>query len=944
MKPAPISVEGLPNRAKDETAELSVGGPRMPNQIGPYKILRLIGRGGMGSVYRAQVVVSCQVPIGAEVALKLLRETDDKERKRFAREAAYLQALRHPGIVRVLDNGEYEGQPYLVMQLVDGRHTDDLLISGKPCDQNHIADIAIQALDALHVAHLHGILHRDIKPGNIMISEGGQVKLVDFGLAQYMNAAESHLTATGAVVGTPAYMSPEQASGRREDISRRSDVYSMGACIYELLTGKQPFDADNSVALLRCIIEDPLTPPSVHRKDLAHDLETIVLKAMAKDWRDRYSTAETMAADLRRFRLGVRIRTARPNFLRPLLRSAWQQRSSLALVALVAFVAVSATALVVRAALKRAAEEGAATAGVVTGPSSDPTIFTSTTTPTGQTVITLPAPPVNPWVDVVRQDLALDEPMSPLGLIDAPAMGKEVKRAVLPEVSGAVRLSATVELLDAVCVVDLMICDPDLGQGYRVRINATQANDRLELLREDKVVRSRDLGQLVRGRPLRLSITRTDNEIVAKLDRREALPFRDVFPIEGLYADSVQIAFVPGQVKVSQVALERQRSTLFVSALALADMMRQQKRYSRAIREYERFINDHPESPDIRAAHLRIALCLEGMGTQATDEQALVKFNEVASVYRDDRSYVLTATFHAWSCALRLGRIQSAEEYFEAIRRDFDLATLLPTIPEATIKDLVKDYLARADKLADSEPERATRLFINGADIASYLSQPKDAAEALGRAGDIQMAQGLVEEAATSFRTVVTDDRVGEALRTQFRLRMAQAERLRNRFENAEAAYLTIINQQVPVGDLPQWARLWLGDLYVQRGNIDGAIAIWNKGGDNKTLPGRVMYHLYSTYSTYSLSVANLTFKGQVKAEQRAVVSYFNARLAQICGRNDEYRAALEQVVKIATPGDWPLLLANRLLEQAVYPQVPTPTPTDDPLALPLLGDEPTPP
>ncbi len=191
---------------------------------------------------------------------------------------------------------------------------------------------------------------------------------------------------------------------------------------------------------------------------------------------------------------------------------------------------------------------------------------------------------------------------------------------------------------------------------------------------------------------------------------------------------------------------------------------------------------------------------------------------------------------------------------------------------------------------------------------------------------------------------MVTDDRVGEALRTQFRLRMAQAERLRNRFENAEAAYLTIINQQVPVGDLPQWARLWLGDLYVQRGNIDGAIAIWNKGGDNKTLPGRVMYHLYSTYSTYSLSVANLTFKGQVKAEQRAVVSYFNARLAQICGRNDEYRAALEQVVKIATPGDWPLLLANRLLEQAVYPQVPTPTPTDDPLALPLLGDEPTPP
>src|ERR1043165_2101689 len=287
MKPAPISIEGMPAKAKDETAEMAVSSPRMPTQIGPYKILRLIGRGGMGSVYRAQVVVSCEVPIGQDVALKLLRETDDKERKRFAREAAYLQALRHPGIVRVLDNGEYEGQPYLVMQLVEGRHADDLLISGRPTDQNHIADITIQALDALHVAHLHGILHRDIKPGNIMISEDDKVKLVDFGLAQYMNAAESHLTATGAVVGTPAYRSPERPSGRREEISRRSDVYSMGACLYELLTGKQPFEADNSVALLRCIIEDPLTPPSAHRKDLARALEPIGPKPRATAGADR---------------------------------------------------------------------------------------------------------------------------------------------------------------------------------------------------------------------------------------------------------------------------------------------------------------------------------------------------------------------------------------------------------------------------------------------------------------------------------------------------------------------------------------------------------------------------------------------------------------------------------------------------------------------------------
>src|SRR5271163_4269692 len=128
MKPEPISVDAPKQR--DETTEVAAASGsylRQPTQIGPYKIIKVIGRGGMGTVYKAQVVVSCEVPIGQEVAIKLLRETEAKERQRFAREAGYLQALRHPGIVRVLDAGEYEGQPYLVMQLVDGGHADDLL-------------------------------------------------------------------------------------------------------------------------------------------------------------------------------------------------------------------------------------------------------------------------------------------------------------------------------------------------------------------------------------------------------------------------------------------------------------------------------------------------------------------------------------------------------------------------------------------------------------------------------------------------------------------------------------------------------------------------------------------------------------------------------------------------------------------------------------------------
>ncbi len=922
MKPTPISVEGP--TTKNETDILAVHSPRVPSHIGPYKILKLIGRGGMGSVYRARVVVSCQVPIGQEVALKLLRETDEQERKRFARESTYLQDLRHPGIVRVLDNGEHDGQPYLVMQLVEGSHADDLLISGKPIEQNYLADLAIQALDALHAAHLHGILHRDIKPGNIMISEGGQVKLVDFGLAQYMNAVESHLTATGAVVGTPAYMSPEQASGQREVISRRSDVYSMGACLYELLTGQQPFSADNSVALLRCIIEDPLTPPSAHRPDLAHDLETIVLKAMAKDWRDRYATAEAMAADLRRFRLGVRVRTARPNFVRPLLRSAWQQRSSMALIALMIFIALSTTALVVRTALKRAAEQGAA-AAVMSNPDASPDVSVVTT----NSVVKKPVIPQDPWVEVLHQDIALDEPLSPLVMQDGQTLGKDLRRTPLPTVSGPVRLSASIELLDKDGVVELMVSDRDVGLGYRVRIIATNSNDRLELLRENKIIRSRDLGQLSRGPAMRFSIERVDDTVTARLAEREPLVFKDMLPIEGLISDGVQIAFVPEQVQVSKVKLERQRTTLNVSPLVKPDSLRQGGYFLRAIDEYQRFINDHPNDPEVRDAQLRIAFCLEGLNTLEDFDQALKKFDEVASVYRDHRDYVLTATFHAWSCALALGRMQAAEEYFEAIRYGYDLPTLLPTIPEATIKDLVSDYNKRAKLLADSEPDRAARLFSSGAEIASYLNQPEDAADAQGRAGDILLTLGQFEQAAKHFRNITNDDRLEEDQRRPYVLRLAHAERLippssdfpDQHIKASETAYRAIMEQKFAPLEQRQWARLWLGDLRFYLGDQDRALSLWSKGEEVNTLPGKIMHHLVTSDRPMPLNVGPAHISD---------VTFFNARLAQMHGRSKDYRSALEQVVKQSRPDVWPVALAKQLLEQMNDAQPPAVLPPED--------------
>jgi len=892
MKPEPISVDAPIRR--DETSELmGQGGTylRQPTQIGPYKIIRVIGRGGMGTVYRAQVVVSCEVPIGQEVAIKLLRETEEKERLRFAREAGYLQALRHPGIVRVLDAGEFEGQPYLVMQLVEGGHADDLLVPGKPLDEQRVADLAIQALEALQVAHLAGILHRDIKPGNIMITPSGQVKLVDFGLAQYMDA-ESHLTATGAVVGTPAYMSPEQAAGRRNEVGRRSDVYSMGACLYELVTGQQPFTADNSVALLRRIIEEPLVPPSQLRKDLHRDLETVILKAMAKDYRDRYESAEAMAADLRRFRLGVRIRTGRPGTLLPFLRTAWHHRSTIAGLGLLLFVSASLATLMVVQGLKRAKAQNSSPSPVLTTtekpPEDDPS-------------------PSDPWVATFKQAEALDNPKSALKIKPAPTFGKDaVRTETIKRVSGSVRLSVNIELRDVNFLVELMINDRDIGRGYRLRLIGSKNNDRLELLREKRVVTSRDLGQLSRGQTMRMTIERNDNTIIGLIGKREPLRLPDLVPIEGENASGVYIAYVPGEVRISDIQLDRQRSTLFISALELADNERQENNFGLAKEKYEEFLHDHPQSPQVRDAQLRIGLCLEAMDNPLAYEQALNTFIEVASANRDDPRYVLTATVHAWSCALRLGRYEEAEEFFDAVRRDNDLSTVLATVSEAMIQDLVKDYLTRASTIAAAEPERAVKLYTDGAEIATYLKQTDAAGLAETAAGDILMSLNRSNDALERYRAVSSNMELPVPLRMKALLKVAEAERMRDHLEAAEIAYEVILSHPQPVEDYQSQARLWLGDIYAQKGDTAGALACWGKSKEDKSLAGMIMRHMLNG------EVPMPTGDDRFHAND---IEYFNARLALLRGHPEQFLERMQHVVDMGPANDWPSPFAQHLLQ-----------------------------
>lgn len=265
--------------------------------LGEYEILGEIARGGMGVVYRAR-----QRRLNRVVALKMIlagQFAGEEDVQRFHAEAEAAANLNHPGIVPIYDVGEYDGQHFFSMGFVDGQSLSEMIADG-PLAPRQAAEYAKGIADAIAFAHDHGVIHRDLKPANVLIDASGQPKVTDFGLAKKLKE-DSGLTATGQVLGTPNYMPPEQASGKLHEITETSDVYSLGAILYCLLTGRPPFQAATPMETLIQVLEREPPAPRVLNPQTPRDLETIALKCLDKDAKRRYGSAHELRAELDRF-------------------------------------------------------------------------------------------------------------------------------------------------------------------------------------------------------------------------------------------------------------------------------------------------------------------------------------------------------------------------------------------------------------------------------------------------------------------------------------------------------------------------------------------------------------------------------------------------------------------------------------------------------------------
>ncbi|MFH1708675.1 MAG: serine/threonine-protein kinase [Planctomycetota bacterium] len=850
-------------------------GPRDPipliEAFSDFAIEGEIGRGGMGIIYKAR-----DKRRNTLVAIKLLvarHNTYEEDLKRFQREAKFTIQLDHPNIIRTHSIGVVQGNYFIITDFLEGTDLQRRMLAA-PLTTMEVCTFTLAIAQGLQYAHTRGILHRDLKPANVMITTGGGVKILDFGLAKQVDAG-TRLTLTGTVLGTPAYMSPEQAAGE-EDLTPASDIWGLGVVLYEMLAGHTLHQADSPIQMLRKVIEKEPRPIRRFCPDIPRNLETIVGTCLEREARHRYQSAEDLVRDLRAF-LDNRPIGARP---RPAI-ARWFDRVKRhrRAIAIAGIMAVNFILALVIIELRHLVAQRRLEARIQT----EEAAAAWTRVLEDRFEATAPGAWYTRSPGWAREKLAITG-STPL---DLPLRGDHftLLRAGIMVTGTGLTYSAGY--------------DPMLKAGVRVvlRVEREATPETLPAIEvyldEVLVARSTRL-RLLPDRYYELLVKVEESRVTVMIDGLTAVFFNGITPME---TTTVPFRLVPDGLAVhlsSLTLFRRKQAPRSISG----DTYFSEKMFAKARQYYTKVAEDHPGLDTAREARFKTGLCHEIEGDHAA---AAALFRTFTSA---DGIWYPRALCHLWLCLILQEDMTGADLIRARFCENYTLNDLLTQVPFQTLQSIFTHYLKAAETTAD--PAQAAILLARAADTAAYLGLDDEAFDTRTRIADLYLARGEYERAKAELRQAQADHPGLTAKRAWNQLRIAEACRLSGDLAGTEREYHKVLLRFPDETAQRAWALLWLAELALATGQVEKA-----RDGLAAMPPGQV---LPLQGAAILLDNAPLPDLAAINPYFRNDLLYFKAVALAGAHQDEESREMLRQALLAGRANDWPNELIRRRL------------------------------
>jgi len=844
-------------------------------EFSDFDILEEIGRGGMGVVYKAK-----NHNTGNIVAIKILLSkynTFDEDLKRFQREAKFAIQLNHPNIIKTHSIGVVKGNYYIITDYIKGE-TLARKMSRKTITTWETCTIIHEVAQGLEYAHNKGILHRDLKPANIMITDDNEVKILDFGLAKHVDAS-TRLTLTGTVMGTPAYMSPEQAAGETEQLSGTSDIFSLGVIMYEMITGDTPFKAESSIQLLRKVIDKDVPSIRKKRKDIPEALETIIDKSLEKSPRHRYLNITELKNDIRAFLDNRPIRARRRNRIVKAFDKAKKHRRLIIVIAilcvnfLLAITGLHLHHLIKAKRLEKTLKQR------------------------------IKATDVNRWNPVIK-DLFIDS-AGEKWYQKSPDWNK--KGDILTG-TGMLKLPIKEEpfsLLDFKAVTSGTTIVYHAGFSWEdntgiyviFRLGKNTSPEEVtgvEVYRDNKLIARNYTCSLCPDTPVQYTIIIEDSRITVKINNRKVIYFNGIMPLK---LSKRLFTLDPGENR-----MEISRISLFCKKLRpriiSGDNFFREKMYSKAAGLYIKVAEDHPDLKISREALFKAGFCYE---RTTHYRKAISVFSNFS---KKDGPLYLRALCHIWLCYIYMNDTENADRQYNRVKEDFSLYDMLSQVPFNSLNSIFGYYVEEAEK-EETVPKSISH-FEKAIDTADFLGLKQEAFDTRNRIGEIFQEHNEFKKAAAEFRRAQAEhpDLIFKCAWNQ--MKIAEMHRLMNDIEGCIKEYQKVILRYPDQEIQKSWAILWLAEIAISHNRVKSTDSLCDPDLISPGLPSAALDILLKNGDVPDIEEIDPFFRNDIL--------YFKAVSLLFRGEKEAAFSFLQKALLASRKNDWPENLIKQKL------------------------------